>query len=267
MEDQYLNAFISELNNERQIYDTSFSQLYDFGITAYTENLKLEIINNLLELDKKLYIVYVEDILKSLPCMSISDNLIDKWINKFNISNSNFPYYDSNELISKLKTYVNRFGVDNNVNDNNDESFERDELIKLQIDFYLYGSKLEVNKILMYIETHKEDLTIDKAILINEEPIEVDIKVNRIFKSLEAYKLFKSLTECLEISKNDISKRGVQAKFNGIWGCRLSHDKIFKNTTSLDDYVSFINSEFETSYNSRSMSDGSKYHNLIKEYF
>lgn len=264
MEDQYLKAFIGELNNERQIYTTSFSQLYEYGITQYTEYLKSEIKKNLLVLDKKIYIDYVEEKLKILPCMSISDDLIDKWITKFKITNSNFPYFDSSELKTKLKTYINRTDVDYNVND---ESFDKDELISLQIDFYLYGSKLEVNKILMDINTYKEGSTMVNATIVNDELIVEDINDNPIFKSIESFKLFNSLTEYLGISKNDINKRGVQAKFNGIWSCQLSRDEIFKNSTSLEDYVKYLNSEFKTSFKSRSMSDGSNYHKSIKEYF
>lgn len=268
MEDQYLKAFINEVNNDRQIYDTSFSQLYEFGIIVYTENLKSEILKNLLVLDKKIYIEYVEGKLNILPCMSIIGNSIDKWISKFKILNSNFPYFDLNELTSILKTCVNRFDVGL---DDNDEIIDREELISLQIDFYLYASMLETKKILKFIDSLKVNFTnveenLQDNIDYNKESLEDDVNYHRIFKSIEASKLFKSLTEYLEISKIDISKRGVQAKFNGIWGCPLSRDKIFNNSTLLEDYVKFLNREFKTTYNSRSMSDGTNYHNSIKEY-
>ena len=70
------------------------------------------------------------------------------------------------------------------------------------------------------------------------------------------------------IFSNNISnaRGGNQAKLNAIWGCPSSKKEIFKEHSELNEYVKYLNEIFKTKYNSRTMSDGSKYHSSIKEW-
>ena len=75
--DDFLNAFIKEISNEREVYKTSFIQCYNFGIKAYTDGLKSEITENLLTLpaDKiNPYLDFVQDKIASTPYFTTNPN-------------------------------------------------------------------------------------------------------------------------------------------------------------------------------------------------
>ena len=63
------------------------------------------------------------------------------------------------------------------------------------------------------------------------------------------------------------SIKGTQAKFRGIWSCSTSKNNLFKDFATLQDYVDYLNREFLTSYNNRSLSEGSNHHIKIKDFF
>lgn len=146
--DEYLIAFCKEISNERAVRETSFMQLYDYGLTHYTPYLESEITENLLILDKDKkedYLSYVLDKVTKTPFASISNDFIDKYIQEYDVDINDFPNFKNKELNDALETYYQGMHYTTHQ--------EQHKLLCIQIDFYCYASMLEVKKIVEFIET------------------------------------------------------------------------------------------------------------------
>jgi hypothetical protein len=145
--DEYLIAFCKEISNERAIKETSFMQLYDYGITHYRPYLESEITENLLLLDKDKkedYLNYVLDKIKKTPYANIPEDFIDRWIKEYKIDGGEFPSFSNKKLHEMLnKNYSGYYN----------EPHERFAIEDIQIDFYCYACMLEVKKVIAYVET------------------------------------------------------------------------------------------------------------------
>jgi hypothetical protein len=119
---------------------------------------------------------------------------------------------------------------------------------------------IECNKIIEYINKIFGQEKETKA------NINQDVILDSIFKNAEAIENFNNLVDYLKIDRKDINKRGNQAKFSGIWSCTDSNKILFKEFTELKEYLEFVNNEFHSKWNSKSFSDGSKYHTDIKNW-
>jgi len=149
--DEYLIAFCNEINNDREIKNTSFMQLYDYGITHYRPYLESEITENLLIIDvekKEDYLSYVLDKINKTPFASIPEDFIDDWLKKYNANRSEFPNFKNQELNEALETYYASMHITTHK--------EQNFLLDIQTDFFCYASMLEVKKAIEFIETKSE---------------------------------------------------------------------------------------------------------------
>mgnify|MGYP003675137502 CR=1 FL=1 len=177
--DEYLIAFCKEISNERAIKETSFMQLYDYGITHYGPYLESEITENLLLLDKDKkedYLNYVLDKISKTPYANIPEDFIDKWLKEYNADISEFPNFTNKKLNEDLETYYQ--GLHHTTHQ------EQHHLLSIQIDFYCYPAMLEVKKIVAFIETksgkqketpltvkqeNSKQLTVNQIVLLLQE--------------------------------------------------------------------------------------------------
>ncbi|SFN38489.1 hypothetical protein SAMN04487989_10179 [Bizionia echini] len=177
--DEYLNVFCKEISNERAVRETSFMQLYDYGLTHYRPYLESEITENLLILDKDKkedYLSYVLDKVTKTPYASIPENFLDQYIKKYDVDLNEFPKFKNKELNEALNTYYQ--GIYHATHQ------EQHNLLCIQIDFYCYASMLEVKKIIEFVESksdkqketnlivkkgNSKQLTINQIVLLLQE--------------------------------------------------------------------------------------------------
>lgn len=156
-----LNAFVKEISNEKDIYQSTFIQCYDFGIKAYTDYLKSEISENILILPTEkinLYLDFIEDKISSTPYFSTNPNIIDKWITKYDLQKLQFPFTESKEVKKLISLSVNFHQL---------AEEQRILMEDIQIDFYCYASMVEANKITDFLNTKKTN----QATMVNKVEI------------------------------------------------------------------------------------------------
>lgn len=147
--DEYLTAFCKEISNERDIYQSTFIQCYDFGIKNFTEYLKSEINENLLILpsDKTApYIEFIEDKIRNTPYFEVKNTILDKWVNKYNLQNLEFPFLENKEVRQLISMSVNFHHLTQE---------DKDLMEDIQIDFYVYAAMIEANKIIDFLVSKK----------------------------------------------------------------------------------------------------------------
>lgn len=160
--DDILNAFLKEINNEKDVYQSTFIQCYDFGIKAYTDYLKSEITENILILptDKlNLYLDFIENKISSTPYFSTNLNIIDKWITKYDLQKLQFPFTESKEVKQLISLSVNFHQL---------AEEQRILMEDIQIDFYCYAAMIEANKIVAFIVNKRNNST-EKIMEVNIE--------------------------------------------------------------------------------------------------
>lgn len=160
--DDILNAFVKEISNERDIYQSTFIQCYDFGIKAFTDYLKSEIKENLLILPAEKinpYLDFIEDKISSTPYFTTNPIVIDKWITKYNATTLEFPYLENKEI---------NFFITKSINFHlwNDE--DRALMESIQLDFYYYAAMAEAHIIIDFIVS-KRNNSISKPMEVNTE--------------------------------------------------------------------------------------------------
>ncbi|MBU0942106.1 MAG: hypothetical protein KKD36_11825 [Bacteroidetes bacterium] len=186
--DDFLNAFIKEISNEREVYKTSFIQCYNFGIKAYTDHLKSEITENLLILpaDKiNPYLDFVQDKIASTPYFTTNPNSIDKWITKYNTTTLEFPFLENKELNFFITKFINYHLWD---------AQDRDLMEDIQIDFYCYAAMLEANKITDFLNSKKTNQAtmVNKVEISNNTENTNQLTVNQAVILLDKLGLFNS---------------------------------------------------------------------------
>lgn len=251
---QYLNSFIDEVNNVKALYSSTFMQCYEYGILHFTEYLKVEINENILSLPKEKinpYLDLVKNKLISSHFFNTENNILDKWIHRFGLQGLEFPFLENNKVNKTIKGSINYHLWD--------EKY-RELMEEIQVDFFYYAAMTETKKIITLLEELTPNFQTES------NPTRQKVEINPVFKSPEAFKIFQFLIEKFDITESNIKKRGVQAQLNAIWGSPKSKKEIFKEHAELKDYVNFLNATFYTNYKSRTMSDGSKHHNSIKEW-
>ncbi|MDG4714838.1 hypothetical protein [Winogradskyella marincola] len=187
--DEYLNVFCKEISNERAVRETSFMQLYDYGLTHYRPYLESEITENLLILDKDKkedYLSYVLDKVTKTPYASIPENFLDQYIKKYDVDLNEFPNFKNKELNEVLNTYYQ--GIYHATHQ------EQHNLLCIQIDFYCYASMLEVKKITEFIES-KSKKSNTNINLMEEELLEPISKLKWLGKPSQLGFIISSLTD------------------------------------------------------------------------
>lgn len=173
--------------------------------------------------------------------------------------------------------------------------FEEKDFFKSEINYfetpesnrYFFNSKNQKIFYHNYLEsdTHILDLHKDKKIDFLKEKLQYkpesgnvktsqfqsqkqDLENNeypQIFKSYECYQKFISLAEFMEIKLDNINARNNQAKLNGIWQSN-NGQKLFLKHTEKPEYLAFLNKNYNSEFETRSMSSGKKYTNRVDEY-
>ena len=149
--DEYLTVFCKENQDDREIKNTSFMQLYDYGITHYRPYLESEITENLLMLDSdkiEHYLDFVIDKVKKTNYADIPDNFIDKWITKYDVDINDFPKFKNKELNDLLNMCYSGYWREPEL---------QEEILDIQIDFFCYACMLEVKKIEKFIMSKKSN--------------------------------------------------------------------------------------------------------------
>ncbi len=185
---EYLEAFIIEISNLNDIYDSTFIQCYDFGIKRFTDNLISEIKENILIIPSdKLnpYFEYVEDKISSSPYYKTKPSILDKWIKKYEVKNLEFPFLE-NESVNHLIT--------KSINYHLWDDADRFLMEEIQLDFFYYASMIEAKRITDFIET-KRNNSISKT--MNSENNEKDsntkqLTVNQAVILLDKLGMFNS---------------------------------------------------------------------------
>lgn len=183
--DEYLNAFCKEISNERDIYQSTFIQCYDFGIRNFTEKLKSEINENILILPSEKishYIDFVEDKIKETPYFSVPSNSLNKWIDKYNLQDLEFPYLGNKELKQLISMSINFHHLTEE---------DRELMEDIQIDFYCYAAMLEANKMIDFLQTKKSKPSIMTENSKEEESTN-QLSVNQAIILLDRLGLFSS---------------------------------------------------------------------------
>lgn len=161
---QYLVEFCKSISNSNDINDASFIHNYKHSITHFTPYLEKEIIGNLLQLkqkDKLLYLDYVKATITETPYANLNTEYFTFWLNEYNETIENFPYFKKGKLYTLLNTYCQSMHLEY------EDSLHFKELQK---DFFRFASYIEVKKVLQFLKTYYSKLNTNKnAIMKNNE--------------------------------------------------------------------------------------------------
>lgn len=253
-----LKAFTEKLCDVSVLNDTSFNDLYSWHFEDIAHDLREEIIFNLSNLSKDkfdIYITYVKNEIENTYVYDPDICIIEKWLKKFDLVKSDFPFYfDKN--VNRLISYE-KF--------NHSLELEEEKIARsIQLEFYWFAVFLEATKMIAFVNSFFFN-NIDISDVIENSKIN-KTELNPIFNPLKGFEVFNYLLEQFVIKQSNINKRGQQAKLKAIWETPISKKKIFREHAELKDYVKFLNDTFNTKYKSKSMSDGYKYHDSIKNW-
>lgn len=146
-EEEYLNAFCNEISDETQLNQSSFLQLYDHGITHFTNYVKNEVLKNLSKIEKgkeTYYLKYIKNKIENTPYYNTDENIINQWLIKFNEKIENFPFPENIEIRQYLKINHKASHL------SHDQSMQ---VWNIQIKFYVYACMKEAKKIINYINS------------------------------------------------------------------------------------------------------------------
>ncbi|OWP84825.1 hypothetical protein BWK59_03150 [Flavobacterium davisii] len=183
--DGYLNAFCKGISNEKDIYQSTFIQCYNFGIRNFTEKLKSGINGNILILPSgkiSHYVDFVGGKIKETPYFSVPSNSLSKWIGKYNLQDLEFPYLGNKGLKQLISMSINFHHLTEE---------DRELMEDIQIDFYCYASMIEANKMIDFFQTKKSKPSI-RAGNSKEEESTNQLSVNRAIILLDRLGLFSS---------------------------------------------------------------------------
>jgi hypothetical protein len=182
----------------------SFLDIHKYLINRTNSTID-EIHLNLLMMsdDKHLsYLNYVEERIKRDVVSNIDSSFLDKWIEKFEIKELEFPFTENNDLKNILSNTIDEYMY---------FVYTKDELdMQIQKDFYLYAYYLGKIKIIDFIESKRKNF-VQNVISIkdlsneNDESIKTENPYPQIFSNLKAFHLFDRLYEQFKDSKNQIA--------------------------------------------------------------
>jgi hypothetical protein len=188
--------------------------------------------------------------------------LIEEIFSQTKSLESGYKLIFATKIYDKVKLKIEILQNQINLVKNNFSKADASVLDILDTSLYLNNEVFSILQNIIEIEGGSEIKEIDN---IEKKAIN-DKKIHPIFLNIHSYQLFLDLIDFLSISFTNIQKRGNQAKFHAIWEVTDSKKSIFKPLILLDDYTSYLNKTYNTNYNSKSFSDGSRYHNEIKKF-
>lgn len=238
-----LDAFVKKTSNMELVDELSFDQLYKFHLLKWSNNSLAEINLNVLNLDKDKHDAYFRMVNSKIDAnlqFAIDDNFLDTYLKKYSLKIIDFPFFSNQQINSLLSENISSFVP------SNDEAHYKNKFFvkRMQSDFYRYAIFIETNKIFD---------------LVNRLKI-ISLADSDIFKSNKCKQIFQDLLKFLNIKDTII--RGNQAKIAAIWQADSSRKAIFKASVSKKEYLDYINSIFDSSFTTKSFSDGS-YHAII----
>lgn len=224
----YLNEFCKAINGDRAIYETSFMMLYDNSITHFTPYFKQEILNNILTLKenkKHLYIDYVINHIQNTVDIN-KQACIQDLLKENNESLDDYPYFKKGKLYKKLNTYVNA---------HHHTDKERDYLEDLQLSFFEYAAKIEVEGIIDFLQNLKEKQSLTTNVKIK--------KIKWIGKPSQLGYIIGTLVELDYIDpprnkSNDINFTQFAAQLSEVF-------EFDGKTSSLTKYLNFNDQKFK----------------------
>jgi hypothetical protein len=183
--DKYLADFIERLNSFNVIIITPFLDLYkNDWFTEISEMLNEEIRHNISLIPSKDDFEYLEMVKYSIKKNVIQYDtslILNKWIEKYDLSKYNFPFIDHKVVEEILATSVKQNNLDYNI---------KGIAKNMQIDFYCYTAMIEVQKIISFIDEFLMDA------LVVEPPVKISGEGEfypKIFKDKNAFNIFKAL--------------------------------------------------------------------------
>lgn len=242
-----LDYFIQHASYMEMLDSIPFDQLYKFHLLKWSNNCLAEINKNILNLDKDKQPPYLELVKNKINAnlqFAIDNNFLDDYLEKYNLNIIDFPFFSNHQVNSLLSENFT------SLDGHKDEAHYKHKFIvkRMQSDFYRYAIFIETNKIFDLIKKY-EDHSVPNDI---------------IFKSSDSYKIFTELLKFLNIS--DGSKRGNPAKLNAIWQTFPSRKAIFKASITKKEYLDYLNSIFDSSFTTKSLSDGSVHERIIQNW-
>ncbi|MBG7610847.1 hypothetical protein IU405_01125, partial [Polaribacter sp. BAL334] len=143
-----ITDFTEELSAAHHLDNSSFSDLYSWHYFDKSAALKKEIIDNLNSLSPERfdsYIKYVENEIHEVYGYYNPDEcIIGKWIEKFDLTEEDFPFYDNEEVQELL-----------GINKKNYKSKSKEKGINIrlmQLEFHWYAGHLEYLKMKLFID-------------------------------------------------------------------------------------------------------------------
>lgn len=225
-----LDAFLYDLCNVVSLNHTSFYDLYPWYFDDITTTLKKEIVSNLTSLSEAQFGVYINFVKAEIKRAYVYDPdicIIEKWLKKFNLKESDFPFF----LNDDIKSFLSNDPVDTNLD------IENKKLSRIiQLEFHWYAVFLEVSKMIKFIDDLLKGHEIkvfknDKVLSINPYP--------KIFKDLKAYNLFSKLMD--EFGNTPINLSNYSFIFH-----KMVYEDLIHSDLKQQSYYNFL-SEFDIS--------------------
>ncbi|WP_298266054.1 hypothetical protein [uncultured Lutibacter sp.] len=141
----FLNGFIERLNTYEIIRSLTFFSLYNEWFLEVSLELHDEILENLslTTTDKKNYLKYVRKQASEKVVYQNDNKFLEKWIKKYQLEESKFPFIDNEEVQMLLDTDVKDPVLD----------YKKKKLCtNIQMDFYCHAAMIEKYKMIAFID-------------------------------------------------------------------------------------------------------------------
>ena len=191
-----LEIFNEHLNDVSILNETSFFELYPCYYNDASELLKKEIIINLNNLpDNKFnsYLKCVKEQIQENHVFDPSESIIQKWLTKFNLNESEFPFLFNEKVVQLITPNHTAVSLGKK-----DSKF----IYSIQREFHLQAVKLEAIKMIAFID----DFLFENPVAKTTSDVSQDEDYYpKIFKDRNAFRLFKSLMEEFGNTKENLA--------------------------------------------------------------
>ncbi len=257
-EHQYLDQFCFEIQDIKSLHRNSFLQCYENGILHYTAFLKEELYKNLSHLPEPkaiYYLNFVQTKISNTLFYNTPADYLDVYLLNYDINDMSFPYNENDDVKHYLSSCYNGYHI---------EYDDRETMYDLQHIFFKYAAMTEAKKMVEFVDQLKAELKTSvndaEAKTQEDNPPDDDIFTDNGLETLMA------IFSHLKITKSNSKGHGNQAKQMSVWDYSKSREMIFKATALKKDYIEYLNKNYNTKISTKSMSDGSKHFQKVKEY-
>lgn len=146
MKKEYLVSFIERLNTYQVVRTNAFYSLYNEWFVEVIKALENEIFENLLltSIDKVRYLKYVKKQVTDKIAYQKDTKFLDKWIKKYQIVKSTFPFTDNEEVQQLLDTNIKESILDYTM---------KKLCANMQMDFYCHAAMIEKYNMIAFIDS------------------------------------------------------------------------------------------------------------------